>query len=160
MRASNGRHRSSRPARPPAQQWRKLERENERLNRDNERLREELLEKEQRLRDAEKQIAELERKLALRLQNSVSSSKPPSSDGLAGEQRLRGSRRKKSRRKPGGQPGHGGHWRGLAPASRVDQVITLFPARCRHCDSALPGNGRNASIQGEPRRHLKTAPTT
>jgi transposase len=119
-------------------------------------LREELLEKEQRLRDAEKQIAELERKLALRLQNSVTSSKPPSSDGLAGEQRLRGSRRKKSRRKPGGQPGHRGHWRGLAPASRVDQVITLFPARCRHCDSALPGDGPNASIQGEPRRHQVT----
>jgi transposase len=133
-------------------------------------LREELLEKEQRLRDAEKQIADaekqigdaekqiadLERKLALRLQNSVTSSKPPSSDGLAGEQRPRGSRRKKSRRKPGGQPGHGGHWRELAPSSRVDTVVPLFPARCRHCAGRLPGNGRNASIQGEPRRHQVT----
>ena len=128
------------PARPPAQEWRKLERENQRLNRDIERLQEELLEKEQRLRDAEKLIADLERKLALRLQNSVTSSKPPSSDGLAGEQRLRGSRRKKSRRKPGGQPGHCGHWRGLAPASRVDKIISLFPARCRHCDGPLAGN--------------------
>ena len=147
----------------PAQEWRKLERENERLHRDVETLRKELLEKEQRLRDAEKQIADaekqiadLERKLALRLQNSVTCSKPPSSDGLAGEQRLRGSRRKKSQRKPGGQPGHCGHWRGLAPASRVDKVITLFPARCRHCQGRLPGDGRNASIQGEPRRHQVT----
>ena len=144
------------PARPPAQEWRKLERENQRLNRDIERLQEELLEKEQRLRDAEKLIADLERKLALRLQNSVTSSKPPSSDGLAGEQRLRGSRRKKSRRKPGGQPGHCGHWRGLAPASRVDKIISLFPARCRHCDGPLAEDGRNASIQGEARRHQVT----
>lgn len=140
-----------------------MKRENERLNRDIERLREELLDREQRLRDAErqiadaeKQIADLERKLAVRLQNSVTSSKPPSSDGLAGEQRLRGSRRKKSRRKPGGQPGHRGHWRRLAPASRVDHVISLFPSRCCYCDGRLPEGGRNASIEGEPRRHQVT----
>lgn len=140
-----------------------MKRENERLNRDIERLREELLDREQRLRnaerqiaDAEKQIADLERKLAVRLQNSVTSSKPPSSDGLAGEQRLRGSRRKKSRRKPGGQPGHRGHWRRLAPASRVDHVISLFPSRCCYCDGRLPEGGRNASIDGEPRRHQVT----
>lgn len=140
-----------------------MKRENERLNRDIERLREELLDREQRLRDAErqiadaeKQIADLERKLAVRLQNSVTSSKPPSSDGLAGEQRLRGSRRKKSRRKPGGQPGHRGHWRRLAPASRVDHVIKLFPSRCCYCEGRLPEGGRNASIEGEPRRHQVT----
>ena len=52
---------------------------------------------EKQIADAEKQIAELERQLALRKQNSTNSSKPPSSDGLAGEPRERG-RRKKSRR--------------------------------------------------------------
>jgi transposase len=163
LRASNRRHRSSPPAKPLAPEWRKLERENERLNRDNERLRQELIEKEQRLRDAEqqiadaeKQISDLERQLALRLQNSITSSKPPSSDGLAGEQRRRGSRRKKSRRKPGGQPGHGGHWRGLAPASRVNKVVEVFPVRCRHCEGKLPADGRNASTEGEPRRHQVT----
>ncbi len=126
-------------------------------------MREELLDKEQRLRDAEKKIADaekqirdLERKLALRLQNSVTSSKPPSSDGLAGEQRPRGSRRKKSRRKPGGQPGHPGRWRGRAPASRVDTVIRLFPTRCSHCDGRLTAGGLNASADGEPRRHEVT----
>ena len=163
MRASNRRHRSSRPAKPLAPEWRKLERENERLNRDIERLRQELNEKEQRLRDAEqqiadaeKQISDLERQLALRLQNSTTSSKPPSSDGVAGEQRPRGSRRNKSRRKPGGQPGHGGHWRGLAPASRVDKVVEVFPVRCRHCMGGLPADGRNTSTEGEPRRHQVT----
>lgn len=149
--------------------WRRLERENERLIRDNERLRQDLIEKERRLReaaeqiaeaekqiaDAEKQIADLERKLALRKQNSTTSSKPPSSDGLAGEQRERGSARK-SRRKPGGQPGHGGHWRGLAPANRVNSVVEVFPSRCRHCEGRLPEHGRNVATQGEPRRHQVT----
>ena len=66
-----------------------------------------LQKKDQQLQEREKQIADLERQLALRKQNSTNSSKPPSSDGLAGEPRRRG-RRKKSRRKPGGQPGHQG----------------------------------------------------
>ena len=140
-----------------------MERENERLSRDNERLRQELIERDKKLSEAEKQISEaekqiadLERKLALRLQNSVTSSKPPSSDGLAGEQRQRGSRKSKSRRKPGGQPGHRGHWRGLAPAERVNSVIDLLPARCRHCDCRLAGGSRKVSMQGEPRRHQVT----
>jgi len=130
------------------------------LSRENERLKQELLERdrkiadaEKQIADAEKQIADLERQLALRWQNSTTSSKPPSSDGMAGEQRQRGSRRKKSRRKPGGQPGHPGHWRGLAPLSRVDRVIEVFPSRCRHCDSGL---SRRMPTEGEPRRHQVT----
>jgi transposase len=123
-----------------------LEDEVERLTRENDKLRQELIERD-------KKIADLERKLALRQQNSTISSKPPSSDGMAGEQRPRGSRRKKSRRKPGGQPGHRGHWRGLAPLSRVDQVIEVLPAKCRHCDSRL---SRCLPTQGEPRRHQVT----
>src|ERR1039457_2091111 len=51
--------------------------------------------------DAGKQIADLERKLATRKRNSTNSSKPPSSDGMAGPQRRRCSPRKKSGRKPG-----------------------------------------------------------
>lgn len=129
------------------------EREIERLTREVERLRRELIERDKKIADAEKQIVELERKLGLRRQNSTTSSKPPSSDGLAGEQRKRGSRRKKSRRRPGGQPGHRGHWRGLAPAHRVDQVIELFPPKCRHCDTRL---SRKMPTQGEPRRHQVT----
>ena len=141
MRAS---HRQPRPEQPVKPEY--LERENERLSRENEKLRQELIERD-------KKIAELERKLSLRLQNSTTSSKPPSSDGLAGEQRPRGSRRKKARREPGGQPGHRGHWRGLAPLSRVDQVIELFPPKCRHCDSRF---SRKMPTQGEARRHQVT----
>jgi transposase len=141
LRASHRQPREEDPLKPE-----QLERENERLSREVERLRQELIERD-------KKIFELERKLALRLQNSTTSSKPPSSDGLAGEQRPRCSRRKKSRCKPGGQPGHRGHWRGLAPLSRVDRVIEVFPPKCRHCDSRL---SRRMSTQGEARRHQVT----
>src|SRR5262249_19619722 len=75
--------------------------------------------------DAEKQIVDLERQLALRQQNSTNSSKPPSSDGLAGEPRQRG-RRKKSRRKVGGQPGHRGTHRPLLPLLKVDEIRPLL----------------------------------
>lgn len=140
------------------------------MSREVERLRQELIERDRKLAEAEKQISEaekqiseaekqiadLERRLALRLQNSVTSSKPPSSDGLAGEQRQRGRKKGKSRRNPGGQPGHRGHWRGLAPAERVNEVIDLLPARCRHCDCRLAGGNRKVSTQGEPRRHQVT----
>jgi transposase len=141
---------------PQAPEQGRLERDVERLSRDNERLRQELIERDRKLAEAEKQIADLERKLALRLQNSVSSSKPPSSDGLAGEQRERGRKKGRSRRKPGGQPGHRGHWRGLAPTGRVDSVIDLLPAHCRHCDCRLTGGRRKVSTHGEPRRHQVT----
>lgn len=130
------------------------------LQRENERLRRELKEREEQLAEARKQIAEaerqtadLERQLALRHQNSPTSSKPPSSDGLAGRQRERG-RRKKSRRKPGGQRGHPGHCRPLVPPERVNAVIDIFPVVCRHCHHALPARGRQ--VTGEARRHQVT----
>src|SRR5229473_1216986 len=118
----------------------------ERLKQENERLRKELAERE-------KKIADLERQLALRQQNSTTTSKPPSSDGLAGCQRVRG-RRTKSRRKPGGQPGHPGHCRPLVPLERVNQVVELFPDACHHCHRRLPARGR--TVTGEPRRHQVT----
>ena len=118
----------------------------ERLRRENERLREANAEQA-------KQIADLERQLALRQQNSTTSSKPPSSDGLAGGPRARG-RRTKSRRKPGGQAGHPGHARPLVPADRVTHVIEVFPTACRHCDPPLSARGR--VVTGGPRRHQVT----
>ena len=77
------------------------------LREENERLR-------RLLEEYAKRIADLERQLALNQQNSTLTSKPPSSDGLAGQQRTR-SRRLKSRRPVGGQPGHPGHSRALVP---------------------------------------------
>jgi transposase len=153
-----------------------LRRENERLRRQVEQLRqqlseqaEQLVRKEQQIADAgkrisdvekqiaeaERQIFELERQLALRLQNSTTSSKPPSSDGLAGVARERG-RRKKSQRKVGGQSGHRGAHRPLAPAERVDEIRPVLPPQCRQCGHALPQRLEVAETDGSLRRHQVT----
>jgi transposase len=139
-----------------------LRRENERLRREVERLRqqvteqaEQIAEKKQQIADAEKQIADLERQLALRQQNSTNSSKPPSSDGLAGESRPRG-RPKKSRRKVGGQPGHRGTHRPRVPAERVDEVRLVLPEQCQHCGHGLPEHVEHVQTIGNPRRHQVT----
>jgi len=139
-----------------------LRRRNERLERELERLREQLAERDRQFAEAERQIAEagkkiadLERQLAMRLQNSTTSSKPPSSDGLAGSPRQRGSR-KKSKRKPGGQPGHAGRRRPLVPVDRVDAVVKLYPEQCSGCGRHLPKPGRGMELDGEPRRHQIT----
>jgi transposase len=130
----------------------------ERLKRENDRLRRELAERERqlaeaqkRIADAQKHIADLERQLALRQQNSTTTSKPPSSDGLAGQQRERG-RRTKSRRKRGGQPGHPGHSRPLVPAERANETVDLIPEACRHCEHRLHAR----DTVGDPRRHQVT----
>jgi len=141
--------------------------EQEQLKRENDRLRRQLSEAQrhvadvekkladakERIADAQKKIDDLEHQLALRRQNSTTTSKPPSSDGLAGEQRVRG-RRKKSRRKPGGQPGHPGHCRPLVPVERVNAVVDLFPDACGHCQHRLVADG--GEWPGEPRRHQIT----
>jgi len=141
-----------------------LERENERLQLDIEKLRRKVSDQDRRIADQDKQItdlgkqnADLERKLGLKLQNSTTSSKPPSSDGLAGKQRPRCvSPRKKSGRKPGGQPGHPGHHRGLFPLERVDAVLPVYPTPCRHCEKAFRDRDRARAGQGEPQRHQVT----
>src|SRR5713226_9527985 len=120
-------------AHPPSRE--ELQRQVERQQRENEKLREQVAERDQQIAeqqgqiaDAEKQIADLERQLALRKQNSTNSSKPPSSDELAGDQRSRG-RKRKSRRKPGAQPGHAGHHRRLVPTAEVSAVEVLLPSQ-------------------------------
>ena len=159
-------HRASRPERRPTSDQEALRRENERLRRQVEQLREQLsqqaeqlakekqriAEAEKQISEAEKQIADLERQLAMRLQNSTTSSKPPSSDGLAGEPRERG-RRKKSKRKAGGQPGHRGAHRPLAPADRVDEIRSVLPPQCRQCGHALPQRLEQVETDGSLRRH-------
>jgi len=111
-----------------------------------------IAEQKQQIADAEKQIADLEQQLALRQQNSTNSSKPPSSDGLAGEPRQR-ARPKKSRRKPGGQPGHRGAHRPLVPLSQVQEIRPVLPEQCRHCGQALPAPLEQVQTIGEPQRH-------
>jgi transposase len=165
--------RDQRVAQPSREQ---LHRENERLLRENQELRRRVIEREKQISDAEKQIAErekqisdaekqiaehekqiadLERQLARRRKNSTNSSKPPSSDGLSGEQRTRG-RKHKSKRKPGAQPGHTGHHRRLVPASEVSAVEVMLPAQCGHCGGSLPQEPSAATTEGKVRRHQVT----
>ncbi len=172
------RHHSSQPS--PEQ----LQRDHDRLIRENEELRRKIAERdkeiaerdqqiadaqkqiadaekqiadaEKQIADAEKQIADLEHQLALRQQNSTNSSKPPSSDGLAGEPRKRGSREKKSGRKPGGQAGHRGAHRPLEPVERVNEIRTVLPAQCQGCGHALPTSIDQVKTSGEVQRHQVT----
>ncbi|MEO8329947.1 MAG: IS66 family transposase [Candidatus Nanopelagicales bacterium] len=115
-----------------------------RLREENERLR-------KQLEEQAKRITDLERQLALKRQNSTITSKPPSSDGLAGQPRARG-RRVNSRRRAGGQPGHPGHQREVVPVERVDAIVDLTPAACRGCARRL--HARHTI--GDPRRHQVT----
>ena len=56
-------------------------------------------------------------------------------------------RRRKSKRKRGGQPGHAKHERPLIPREACDAVETLKPEECRRCGSKLRGT------DPEPLRH-------
>ena len=73
---------------------------------------------------------ELRRQLGL---NSRNSSKPPSSDGLA--KPAPKSLRRRSGRKPGGQPGHPGSR--LEQVSAPDEVVGHEPRACAGCGSGL-----------------------
>ena len=112
------------PAQPPS--WEELRWKIERQQREIEKLREQVVERDQQIAEQQGQITELERQLAMRKRNSTTSSKPPSSDGMAGKQRNRCSSRKKSKRKPGGQPGHTGHERPLV--EKPDRIEEDLPA--------------------------------
>jgi transposase len=113
-------------AHPPNQE--ELRQQIERQQREIDKLREQVAEQQ-------KQIADLERQLATRKKNSTNSSKPPSSDGLAGAQRRHCSPRKKSGRKPGGQPGHIGQER--QQVEQPDRFEEVLPLQCKHCGTAL-----------------------
>src|SRR5436853_2806403 len=114
-----------------------------------------ITEQEKQITEQEKQITDLERQLALRKRNSTNSSKPPSSDGLAGEPRLRG-RKHKGKRKPGGQPGHPGHHRPLVPLAEVGAIEVILPQHCGHCGKNLSQRPGQVTTDGEPRRHQVT----
>jgi hypothetical protein len=106
-----------------------------------------LAERDHEISRQAEQIEKLERQLAARRRNSTNSSKPPSSDGMAGKQRRRCSVRKKSGKKPGGQPGHDGHERPLVDnPDRVEQVVAQ---ECKHCGTALPRLAGEQQTMGE-----------
>ncbi len=82
------------------------------------------------LTQATAEITELRARLK---KNSKNSGKPPSSDGLAKPEPT--SRREKTGRPVGGQPGHPGST--LALVADPDQTIAYGPVCCRRCGDAL-----------------------
>jgi transposase len=95
----------------------------------------ELLPLKEQLEEAQARIKDLEDRLA---QDSRTSSKPPSSDGLA---RLPRRARRPSGKRPGGQAGHPGHT--LCLVEQPDEVVHHRPPVCRQCRedlSHVPGS--------------------
>ena len=70
-------------------------------------------------------------------QDSTTSSRPPSSDSPFVPRRRVTPPAPPSGRRAGGQPGHAGHFRALAPPERVDAVVDHWPAGCVGCAAAL-----------------------
>lgn len=133
----------------PRSQVAALEAENRQLRAENEELRTANAALNERLtglvtlgENLKAQLAELKARLGT---NSGNSSKPPSSDGPGAPRRQ--SRRSKTGRKRGGQPGHAGQGRPLAPPGDVTRFETIKPEACERCGTALEGE------DAEPRRH-------
>jgi transposase len=95
----------------------------------------------------EQRIQELEARLKL---NSRTSSKPPSTDGY--DKPKPKSRRKRSGKSSGGQPGHKGST--LERVAHPDHVIDHTPASCSGCGTALAG----ASVIREESRQVFDLP--
>jgi transposase len=87
----------------------------------------------ERIERLEAEVAELRRQLG---QNSRNSSKPPSSDSPFAKPAPR-SLRRKSERKPGGQPGHPGST--LALVDEPDERLRHEPGSCTGCGAELAG---------------------
>lgn len=89
--------------------------------------------------DCRREIDELKRQVAALLerlnQNSQNSGRPPSSDPQNAPAKPA---RRKTGRKPGGQPGHDGHQRMLLPVDKKN-VRDVKPVKCKKCGTRLAG---------------------
>ena len=103
---------------------------------------------QQEVRLLRQKVQSLEARLA---QNSQNSSKPPSSDGLS--KPAPKSLRTKSRRRPGGQPGHPGNT--LSPVENPDSII-IHPLT--ECPCGCGGSLREEPLIRYERRQLFDLP--
>jgi transposase len=100
-----------------------------------------------RIADLERRLAELEARLNTNVTNS---STPPSQNGLGAPSLPK---KKKSKRKRGGQPKHRPHLKQLLPAEQVTQTIHYVPETCAKCDAELP---RDAGPDDPPPKRFQT----
>src|SRR5438874_12734534 len=100
-------------------------------------------ERDVRIAALERRVAELEvvvRDLQARLgTTSSNSSLPPSANPLGAPKPVA---KKKSRRKPGGQPHHPPHLKQLLPPEPVTKTRAFVPPHCEHCQAALPAKAQ------------------
>src|ERR1700752_1153089 len=92
-----------------------------------------------RLAEQDARIAALEEEVrqlkALLGRNASNSSTPPSANPLGAPKPVL---KKKSKRRPAGQPGHPPHLKQLLPPELVNVTHKLLPRECEHCRAALP----------------------
>jgi len=88
-----------------------------------------------RIAELESRIEELQRQV--KSKTPENSSLPPSTQHPHARPQPR---RRKSKRKRGGQPGHEKHERPLIPSEDCDNVQSLKPTECRRCGAKLLGN--------------------
>jgi transposase len=111
-----------------------------------------LAEQDEEIREKDEQIADLEHQLAGHKKDSTNSSKPPSSDGPGAGKRVH-PQRPKSKRKPGGQPGHPGRCRPLVPVEQVNRVIPIVPDSCKGCHRKFTEKEKRAALENKVHRH-------
>ncbi len=114
-----------------------------------------LTERDEEIREKDERIAALEHQLDGRKKDSTNSSKPPSSDGPAANKRTH-PQRPKSKRKPGGQPGHPGRCRSLVPVEQVKRVIPMLPDSCKGCHRRFTEKEKRAALENKVHRHQVT----
>src|SRR5712692_4117206 len=93
----------------------------------------------------ERRIAELEAKLNAGKTTPRNSSLPPSTEHPHAKPPW--DKKKKPKRKRGGQRGHKKHERALIPSEQCNEVVPLKPSACRRCGEKLAGS------DPEPLRH-------
>src|SRR5260221_13852883 len=128
-----------------------LEAENGRLQADNAGLRTQVAELaglRAQIRELTAQVQDLQARLA---KDSHNSSKPPPSDPL-GRKRPR-SQRRRSGKKPGGQPGHRGET--LHLVASPDELVEHRPAACTMCQPPLD---ETTPVVGNDRRQVHELP--
>jgi transposase len=95
-------------------------------------------ERDARIAQLEAEVADLRKAvadLAARLgTNATNSSLPPSANPLDAPKPLK---KKKSKKRRGGQKGHPPHLRQLLPSERVSKFVPLVPGQCENCAAPL-----------------------
>jgi transposase len=89
-------------------------------------------ERDARIADLERRLAELEARLKT---NATNSSTPPSANPLGADKPVK---KKRSKRKRGGQPNHPPHLKQLLPPEQVTDTKLFVPDECANCHTELP----------------------